>query len=100
MGDPADAVERITAAALRTPMMLVVTLPAPARHHDVLGAMHAAGFDRTTVLSSTQGFLTSEARFVGREEAYAIARASGQMVAMPFGVGVSFGERLFSEDLW
>lgn len=88
------APERITASALRTPMMLVVTLSAPARHHDVLGAMHAAGFDRATVLRSTQGFLTSRGRFVDREAAYAIASDAGQIE------GVSFCGRLFSEDLW
>ena len=88
------AVKRITSAALRTPGGLVVMLPPPARHHDVIAAMRAANMTREAIAGSCQGFVTSDARFVNREDAFAIASGAGQLT------GISFDGRLFSEDLW
>lgn len=91
--------ERIVAVACRVwapctespsgEFQVTVTLPPPARHHDILW-----GFG-VRIGPEDQGFLTSEGRFVGRAEAAEIAEAAGQLteelVAAP---------NLYSEDLW
>lgn len=89
--------ERIVAVACRAKgvvvdspsgkVMLTLTLPAPARHHNILW-----GWGR--VSPENQGFLTSEGRFVGRKEAAEIAMASGQVIAL------QSAPNLYSEDLW
>lgn len=86
--------ERIVAAALRTPGNLVVTLPAPARHHDVIAAMGAAGMSFEAIANSDQGFVTAGARYLPRREAFVVAKAAGQLN------GCSVEGILFSEDLW
>lgn len=66
---------------------LTASLPAPARHHDILW-----GLGR--VQPQDQGFLTDRGRFVDRAAAAEIARAAGQaqaLIAPP---------HLYSEDLW
>jgi len=91
------AAERIVAVACRVTapetgsprgqFQATVTLPAPARHHDILW-----GFGR--VLPEDQGFLTSTGRYVDRKEAAQIAWAAEQvktLIAPP---------NLYSEDLW
>jgi hypothetical protein len=83
--------ERIVAVAVREGA-LTVSMPAPARHGDVLRRLH----DLTGIVlaGDDQGFLTSTGHFVGRQDAVEVARAAGQIVAPkwpPF---------LYSEDLW
>ena len=78
----------------------VHTLPAPRRHHDIL--LSALEYDasgpsviaRSRLASGRQGFLTSNGRFVSREEARSIAILSGQC-PRPM-----HSEQLFTEDLW
>lgn len=82
---------KIVSAALRLPNGLIISLPAPKRHHHLINGLgmwaeglgaDASGFEHE------QGFLTDEGRYVTREEAKVIA-----------GVG-SHPTQLFSEDLW
>lgn len=85
-----DAKERIVAVAVRH-KGLVVMLPQPARHADVLRPLFA--ITKEHVQADDQGFLTSSGRFVERREATRVAFAAGQ-IAVP-----RCGD-LFSEDLW
>lgn len=78
------------------------TLPKPARHHNILWAMHDVDNNSTPdkrpkiiAARGEQGFVTSAGRFVGREEAYAIAIQSGQ-IKFP----ASAPPKLYSEDVW
>jgi hypothetical protein len=80
-------VERIERAAIRCRHGLF-SLPAPARHSDV---MHE--FAHTCMRE--QGFITSSGRFVGRAEAWTIAETALQIKKITGPAGV-----LFSEDLW
>ncbi len=93
--------ERIRAAALLINER-IISLPPPARHHHLIRA--AQGLYTDYVTQQMQGFVTSQWRFVTREEAMVIARAQGQLIPRKSydhveGV-VSEGDRLFSEDLW
>lgn len=71
----------------------VWSLPPPARHHDVIRAIHKAGapFVQDPKL---QGFIESSGRFVGRIEGALVALASGQIEAL------KWPPNLYSEDLW
>lgn len=90
-----EAREYIVGAAVRYKGD-VFKLPRPNRHGDIMRSMRAAGQPREAVNIVNQGFLTSTGRFVGREEAYGIAKSAGQLLdeKRP-GVKV-----LFTEDLW
>lgn len=72
---------------------LTFSLPAPARHHDVLQSMHVLGLDAS---SATQGFLDHRGVFVGRKAAMIAAYQFKQLADGEFDDG---GE-LFSEHLW
>ena len=99
--------ERIVAVAFRHPDGLVLTLPVPNRHHNVIAAVEALKMPREAkaelVLGEEsdperfvdQGFLTSTGRYVTREEAMAIARNQGQLIGDP-----PVPHMLFSEDVW
>lgn len=87
--------ETIVAAALKV-NNLTVSAPPPARHHTLLHAIHNTYGQRGPMIKATdQGFLTSEGRFVGREEAAKLAVAAGQILKPKFQPN-----DLFSEDLW
>jgi len=87
------ATERIVAAAVHA-YGATWSLPRPARHHDVLWAIDATGLSAIVPGPDAQGFLTSDGRFVGREEGAAIAIAAGQIA------GLKWPPYLYSEDLW
>lgn len=74
------------------PEMITVTAPPPYRHYHVL---HPLGDRGVTVLNTNQGFITSRGRYVGREEAFKIAKTANQFIGDPIQQG-----KLFSEDLW
>lgn len=76
----------------------VYTLPAPARHYDVLRFM-SDDFGIAEPGRGEQGFLTSEGDFVRRKPALMIAERAGQMKRKQ-GPGTYQGPELFSEDLW
>lgn len=84
---------RIEAAAI-IHRYRVVTLPRPARHHDIIRhIVTELGAERST---GAQGFVTDAGRYVGRREALTIARAAGQLLGVPHNEDVG----LFSEDVW
>lgn len=99
--------DRIVAVAFRLPDGLVLSLPAPNRHHDIIAAVDALQMPRPAkaelVLGEDgddgrpvdQGFLTSSGRYVTREDAMLIARAQGQLIGEP-----PVPHMLFSEDVW
>ncbi|WP_300534907.1 hypothetical protein [uncultured Mameliella sp.] len=89
--------QRIVAAAIRDEGTgLTFSLPAPARHHDVLRAMTALGLDAMKIgHPDAQGFLTDTGRFLGRIGAACCAIDAGQIDALKFNA-----RELFSEDLW
>jgi hypothetical protein len=84
--------ERIVAAAILWEDRHPIWLPAPARHHNVLHLIHYITL--VDHVFGAQGFMTSEGRFVEREEAGQIALAAGQTDKL------KWGPDLYSEDLW
>lgn len=70
----------------------IYSLPAPARHHNVMDWMvHNLDIDKVT---GRQGFLMSDGRFFTRRQAKAAAEHNNQMLK------ASSLSELFSEDLW
>lgn len=82
--------ERIVAAAVFRGV--VISLPAPARHHTILQSLDAMAVDATGF--HDQGFLTSTGRYVNRVEAFGIAFKANQIISG------ARGPQLFSEDIW
>lgn len=82
---------RIVAVAIKA-NGLIMTRPAPARHHDILKRM-PEGMARASV-PSDQGFITDGGKFLGRADALVIARQAGQLLKE------THHRELFSEDLW
>jgi len=81
------------------PDYIYVTCPATqpdyhaGRHHTVMHVLHARGIDVKDVTS--QGFITSEGRWVDRYEGCKIARAANQIKQK-----TGPDDMLFSEDMW
>lgn len=76
------------------PQPLIVSLPRPARHSDILP-------QKWCPPHSEQGFLTSHGRFVDRSVAYNLAYACHQIKSIEDGTTVwTSGTELFTEDLW
>jgi len=73
---------------------LILSMPPPARHSDIIRAAASLGMEVLFVQES-QGFLLSDGRFARRKPALVIAREAGQVLreTAPH-VG------LFSEDVW
>lgn len=67
------------------------------RHHNVINLYWALTGKKTSQVEKTQGFLTSKNRFVDREEAFAIAVATGQVSREQI---VRDRQQLHSEDLY
>ena len=82
---------RIVSAALNVDG-LIISLPPPARHHDLIHPY----FNLTghQIGPGEQGFLASDGRFVDRRTATSIAVRAGQ-VENP-----KWPPDLYSEDLW
>lgn len=89
-----SAIVTIVAAAIIDHNGVPVTLPRPARHHDLIRAMAERG--DPTPISGEQGFVTSDGRFARRKAAAVIARRAGQVKAED----MQRSDMLFSEDLW
>lgn len=93
--------ERIAAAAIHL-APLTLSMPPPARHHNLIRQAAANGIE-ARICSDMQGFVTSIGRFVDRREAMLIARAQGQLIPRAAGFmegEISSGDVLFSEDVW
>lgn len=87
--------EKIVAAAIQYDG-ITFSLPQPARHGQVMHSVEAAGcLNPDAMAHACQGFITSEGRFVNRQEARYIAHKAGQN---PKTTGSS--RDLYSEDLW
>lgn len=87
---------RIIAAAVQI-NGVTLSLPPPARHYNIVNTLTETIGDPAEpryARPESQGFLTSDARFVGRVEALAIARDAGQLLKP------TPHRELFSEDLW
>lgn len=88
------APETVDRAAIRF-LGEVFSLPRPKRHHDVIRHIISRRPDMTTVAGGTQGFITSNGRFVDRGEALVIAVRQNQIK-----VKTGNPAQLYSEDLW
>ncbi|MBY0559898.1 hypothetical protein [Hyphomicrobium sp.] len=84
---------KIVAAALKS-QGLILSMPAPARHSDIISAMHFGGTSPLEIAGCIQGFLTDKGTFVDRERAALIAFEAEQF--MPRRLPCE----LYSEDLW
>lgn len=85
----------IAGVALRHPDGMLWSIERPYRHSDVIRQMSNAGFGPDVVSACTQGFITSEGRFVTRHAAVRIADQAGQIVQR-----TAPAHGLFSEDMW
>lgn len=88
-----DIPERIVAAAIQVDGV-TMSLPKPARHHVILHSLDGYLSD-LQIAAATQGFLTSEGRFVNRVQARQLAHMAGQEPEATGGT-----HTLYSEDLW
>ncbi len=82
----------IKSAAIKNPLK-VWSLPAPARHHNIIALMHDKD-DPHVHGVSIQGFLTHEGKFLNRKEAAKYVLEVGQLKKL------KWPPNLFSEDLW
>lgn len=85
---------RVVAVAVRDEKGEVHTLPAPARHHDVVHAMSESGL-RVMGPDIEQGFLLSDGRFCRRKPAKRIAEKAGQLLPRAMDLA-----ELLSDDVW
>jgi hypothetical protein len=85
----------IIATAIKTKDGQVLTLPRPARHHDII---RYARDNQIDLFESIQGFIADHNHFVDRYTAYIIAAIANQ-VYVDADTPLS-GRMLFSEDLW
>lgn len=83
----------IVSAAVKTGNGLILSLPRPARHHDIISHAGKLGLDEVI---TDQGFLTSDGEYVDRKLAKYLAIKSKQKLIIRNYVC----EQLFSEDLW
>lgn len=88
---------KIVSAALCLRNGLILTLPKPARHCDIIRLGISAGlYPPLPGGRDGDGFLTNEGHYVTRAEAEQIAIISGQIESHQSMIG----SRLTSEDLW
>ena len=67
------------------------------RHHDCLAAIHHRGLRAEEASADSQGFITSENRYVNRKEGFKLQIAASIPSASPGGYRYP---NLFSEDLY
>ena len=95
----------IVAAAIRL-NAVTLSMPAPARHHDILrqiNGLYEPSHERPdwTYEVETQGFITDKGVFMDRREAFAHTNECGQgQPRRRPGPENYQGDELFSEDLW
>lgn len=71
---------------------LIISLPRPNRHHNILWALSDLGIGPGQ--TRDQGFLLSNGTYAGRELSAEVALAAGQVEKL------HSPPRLFSEDVW
>ena len=84
---------RVVAAAISV-NGTVYSLPAPARHHDVIRHMRMERGIGPQDETWEQGFLLSDGRFARRKAAASVALRAGQIEKL------NWPPNLYSEDLW
>lgn len=89
----AEMTELIVAAAIQIEG-LIISLPRPARHGQVIASADAAHVPAHMITTSCQGFLTSHGRFVNRVQARQLAFIAKQVE------DTEHDRDLVSEDLW
>ena len=85
--------ERIAGVAMRMTDRMFVSMPAPARHGDLIHELHLCGAG--TYAHNEQGFVTDTGRYVNRINARTIATDANQLKA-----DARDHIDLFSEDVW
>ena len=86
---------RVVAAAINhNDSGVIHSLPAPARHHDII--RHLSDLGHPWPIRGTQGFVLDDGKFVMRRAALYIAQEAGQLIREP----MAPGHGLFSEDVW
>lgn len=88
-----DITERIAGVAIRMTDRMFVSMPAPARHGDLIRELHLCGAG--TYAHNEQGFVTECGTYVDRQRARIIATAAGQLKP-----DAREHVELFSEDVW
>lgn len=88
-------IKRIKAAAIRLENGVVLALPKPHRHHDIICHLHAF---KEPMSGATQGFITEQDDFVDRDEAFQIAMSAGQILPKEQYSGRP--NQLYTEDMW
>lgn len=84
---------RVVAAALFDDRTRIVhSMPAPARHHQIIQALSASGVESERM---EQCFLLSDGRFARRKAALLVAREAAQVLRE-----TAPAHGLFSEDVW
>ena len=83
----------VVGVALRTEDGQICSMAAPARHHDVIRGMAAAGYKN--IQSAEQGFMLDSKVFVSRKRAKVVAIDAGQLLPRAHS-----GDELFSECVW
>ena len=84
---------KIVSVAFKVKEGLILSIPAPARHHNIFRALEANDFPILRELE-VQGFLLEDGNWISREDARKLAEETGQVTEFH----TSF--HLFSEDLW
>ena len=86
---------RVVAAAINhNDSGVIHSLPAPARHNDVIGKRASEGYPWP--IRGTQGFVLDDGTFVMRRAALVVAERAGQLIRTP----TAPAHGLFSEDVW
>lgn len=92
MMEPKPPQLRIAAAAIRVDEA-IISLPPPARHHNIIRELHKLGLIKKEQWE--QGFALSDGRFANRVQAKAVADRAGQLLPR-----ASKLSELYSEDVW
>lgn len=83
----------IEACVIKDDQGNIITLPRPARHHNIIWYMNSIGYDVPII--GEQGFINEEGKFLKRKEAKIEAIKCNQILK---GRGTTL--QLYSEDLW
>lgn len=85
--------KKVVAAAIKDKEGNVHSLPAPARHHNIINHMSEKNI-RPGSRARDQGFIDEDGNFLDREEARLLVIKTGQCPKP------DHSRELFSEDLW
>ena len=83
----------IVGVAIKLECGVIMSLPKPARHHDIIREVGQTFEGKGKSIVGTQGFMLADGRFVNRKQAVFFAVDAGQIEAPE-------RSELYSEDLW